>query len=128
MSRVIPGSGESEFWFEEGCYISEWSNSDTDPQLSIARARVRPGDVTRWHSLDGITERYAIVEGEGVAELGDGTRMNVGPGDVVIIPPGVAQRITNTGDSDLVFLALCTPRFRQEAYRDLECPESSSGD
>lgn len=116
-----------ECWFEEGCYISEWSNTDLDPDLSIARARVRPGDTTRWHSLDSITERYVILEGEGLAELGDGTRSRVGPGDVVIIAPGMAQRIRNTGRDDLVFLALCTPRFRPEAYRDLENGDASGG-
>jgi len=30
----------------------------------------------------------------------------------------VAQRITNIGDTDLVFLALCTPRFTRAAYED----------
>lgn len=37
-----------------------------------------------------------------------------------MIPAGVAQRIANTGTSDLLFYELCTPRFRKEAYRDLE--------
>lgn len=37
-----------------------------------------------------------------------------------VIPPGVRQRIKDTGDEDLVFLALCTPRFRKEAYREVE--------
>ena len=30
------------------------------------------------------------------------------------------QRIANTGDEDLIFLALCTPRFRENAYEDIE--------
>jgi mannose-6-phosphate isomerase-like protein (cupin superfamily) len=30
----------------------------------------------------------------------------------------VAQRVTNTGEEDLVFLAICTPRFRPENYRE----------
>jgi len=42
----------------------------------------------------------------------------VGANDVVLIPPGTRQRITNMGDGDLVFLALCTPRFRVEAYHE----------
>jgi len=37
-----------------------------------------------------------------------------------MIPPSVRQRITNVGDSDLVFLAICTPRFRPEAYEEVE--------
>ncbi len=45
---------------------------------------------------------------------------DVGEGDVVIIPPETRQRITNTGEDDLLFLAVCSPRFRAEAYLDLE--------
>jgi oxalate decarboxylase/phosphoglucose isomerase-like protein (cupin superfamily) len=39
---------------------------------------------------------------------------------VVVIPAQTAQRIVNTGQGDLVFLALCTPCFDESAYRDLE--------
>jgi len=39
---------------------------------------------------------------------------------VLVIAPDEPQRITATGPDDLVFLAVCTPRFRQEAYRELE--------
>ena len=42
----------------------------------------------------------------------------VDPGDLVSIPAGAVQWIENTGDEDLVFYAICTPRFRMEAYRD----------
>jgi mannose-6-phosphate isomerase-like protein (cupin superfamily) len=44
-------------------------------------------------------------------------------GDVVMIPAGMAQRITNTGDDDLVFYCLCTPHFHTRCYQrrtDLE--------
>ncbi|MEA3397575.1 MAG: cupin domain-containing protein, partial [Chloroflexota bacterium] len=44
----------------------------------------------------------------------------VSPGDVVLIPPGVSQRISNTGAGDLMFLCICTPPFRPECYEDLE--------
>lgn len=114
----ISGSPQSEYWFREGCYITEWSNSDADPDVSIARARVEPGRVTRWHRLDAITERYVILDGCGRAEVG-GQACDVKPGDVVVIAPGQPQRITNTGHSDLVFLAVCTPRFKPSAYSEI---------
>ena len=44
----------------------------------------------------------------------------VGPGDVVLIPPDCRQRIKNVGGTDLLFLAVCTPRFRPEAYEDID--------
>ena len=117
---VKPLDEASEYFFAEGCFIVESSNTPEDPALSVARARVEPGCTTRWHYLEGITERYVILAGEGDAEVGDLPATRVRPGDVVIIPSGVRQRIHNPGGDDLVFLALCTPRFEESAYVDAE--------
>ncbi len=103
----------------ERCSIIEISNTPDDPDLSIARARVSPGVTTRWHKLVGIAERYVIIEGAGSVEIGDHEPMDVSPGDVVLIPPFCRQRITNIGQCDLIFLAICTPRFMQDAYEDM---------
>jgi len=103
----------------EGCYINELSNTDADPACSVARARVSPGVTTRWHRLTGTVERYVIVSGAGRMEVGALPPQPVGPGDVVLIPAGCRQRITCLGDEDLVFLAICTPRFRPEVYEDI---------
>lgn len=111
---------EEEYFFDEGCHILETWNTEGDPALSVARARVAPGVSTRWHRLEGITERYLILAGAGVAELQGQAPMAVRAGDLVHIPAGLAQRITNTGAEDLVFYALCTPRFVVRAYHDLE--------
>jgi len=88
--------------------------------LSIARARVEVGVTTRWHLLEGIDERYLILSGVGNVEVGDESPRRVQAGDLVEIPAGCRQHIGNTGEVDLVFLALCTPRFVRSAYRDLE--------
>jgi mannose-6-phosphate isomerase-like protein (cupin superfamily) len=103
----------------EGCYILELSNSADDPAVSIARARVTPGVTTRWHRVLDTTERYVIIEGSGRVEVGDVSPRDVRPGDVVFIPPSIRQRITNTGARDLIFLAICTPRFTPGAYEEL---------
>ena len=110
----------AEFYTPEGCYINELSNTEADPDASIARARVRPGVTTRWHRLEATTERYVILEGVGRVEVGNLPPQAVGPGDVVLIPPSCRQRITNLGGQDLIFLAICTPRFRPEAYEDID--------
>lgn len=109
-----------EYFFREGCFIAELHNTPEDPAVSVARARVAPGSTTRWHSLDGIDERYLIAEGCGRVEVGDHPPQEVRAGGVVLIPAGCRQRITNTGASDLIFLAVCTPRFVPAAYRDLQ--------
>ena len=109
-----------EFYTDEKCFIIELSNTADDPDSSIAQARVKPGVTTRWHHLKGITERYCIISGSARVEVGDLTPRNIAAGDVVLIPPLCRQRITNTGTDDLIFLAICTPRFINEAYEDIE--------
>ena len=116
-----------EYFFEEGCFITELHNSPDDPAVSVARARVEPGRTTRWHCLEAIRERYVMVEGSGLVEIGDEAPRTVLPGEVVQIPPGCRQRITNTGSLDLLFLVVCTPRFTLNAYRDLETTGTSQG-
>ena len=117
---IKPFDATAEYYTPERCHILELSNIADDPDVSIARARVEPGVTTRWHRLAGTTERYVIVEGRGRVEVGDLPAQEVGPGDVVVIPPGWRQRIANVGDGDLVFLAICTPRFRAEGYEDVD--------
>jgi len=112
--------GEEYFLAEEGCYILELSNSDADPAVSIARARVLPGVTTRWHRLQDTVERYVILSGRGRMELVGLTPQSVGPGDVVLIPPLCPQRIANEGTDDLVFLAICSPPFHPDCYEALD--------
>ena len=116
---LIPGPVPAEFPTDERCFITEQLNLAASPDASLALARVAPGVTTRLHAVAGTTERYIILSGEGVVEVA-GEPAPVRAGDRVLIPPGVAQRIANTGAADLVFYCLCTPRFRPEAYRDLE--------
>jgi mannose-6-phosphate isomerase-like protein (cupin superfamily) len=113
-------SHSKEFYTQEACYIREISNSSSDPELSIAQARVKPGVTTRWHSLHGITERYCILQGEGIVEVAELEPQRVSRGDIVIIPASCRQRIHNAGESDLIFLAICSPRFTGAAYQQLE--------
>lgn len=121
MKPVIHSFDEGrEYYFREGCHINELSNSAGDAAVSIARARVEPGRTTRWHRLRGITERYVILQGRGLVEVGSELARSVYPGDVVVIPPQTRQRITNENTEDLVFLAICSPRFLPEAYEELE--------
>lgn len=111
---------DAEFHTEELCYINELSNHANDSDVSIAQARVAAGVTTRWHRLHGITERYVMLAGTGLVEIGDLPPQVISVGDVVLIPPLCRQRISNTGMSDLVFLAICSPRFQQAAYEDIE--------
>lgn len=53
-------------------------------------------------------------------KIGDLYPEDVNPWDMVLIPSMCWQRITNTGSEDLIFLAICTPRYKAEVYEDIE--------
>lgn len=108
------------YFTDELCHINELCNSADDPAVSVAEARVEPGVTTRWHRLRGTVERYVILSGSGSVEVGDLPPTTVTAGSVVVIPASCRQRIRNSGSSDLVFLALCSPRFEQHNYEDIE--------
>lgn len=116
-THIVHCRAPNEYFFKEGCFITEWMNNPCEDAVSIARARVEPGVTTHWHRLEGITERYVILQGEGRVEIGTLAPEKVLPGALVIIPAGERQRISNAGSEDLIFLAVCTPRFRPECYR-----------
>jgi [ribosomal protein S5]-alanine N-acetyltransferase len=126
MIMPVHRNNPREYHFKENCFITELWNSSADNSVSIARVRVEPGVTTKFHRLESTCERYIIIDGEGLVEIGSEKAAAVTKGDVAVIPPGVRQRITNTGVKDLIFLAVCTPRFVPENYRDCESETGSS--
>lgn len=118
---LLRGAVGPETPIDEGCLITEYLNRAECENVSVALARVPAGTRTRLHALDGITERYVILSGTGIAEVA-GESAAVAAGDIAVIPPGAAQRVAADPGSDLSFLCICTPRFRPAAYRDLEGP------
>ena len=115
---LIPGPFPAAFPTGERCKITELLNDPSSPAVSLALASVEPGVTTRLHAVAGTVERYVMLSGTGVVEVG-GVAARVGAGDRVLIPAGVAQRIAATGGEPLAFHCICTPRFRQENYVDL---------
>lgn len=120
QANILNNETTEAYATEERCTIREWSNDSGDPALSVAEAEVDRGVTTAWHRLHGVAERYVILDGEGVVEVGSLEARRVVPGDVVRIPPGERQRIRNSGARPLRFLALCTPRFTPACYESLE--------
>ena len=116
---LIPARKPHEFATRERCFITEILNDDAEPRVSLARCRVPPGVATELHSLS-VDEWYLVETGAGAMEVGGEPAFPVKPGDTVVIAREVSQRIRNTGDTDLVFQCICTPRFTPDAYRALE--------
>jgi len=119
-TQILKANEANEYYFEEGCFILELSNSPADPDVSVARARVKAGVTTKLHRLKGVVERYVILAGIAKVEVAELEPQQVSAGDVVIIPSLCPQRITNIGTEDLVFLAICTPRFTEEVYENMD--------
>jgi len=116
MSKIIVQSQVPESYFEEDCFIAELLNTPDCPGLSIARARVEPGVSTVLHRVRGADEIYYLLSGEGQVEMDGQIIGTMHPGDLLRIPADATQRITNTGREDLIFLAICTPRFEPGRY------------
>ena len=117
---LIRGEADAaEFLTRERCHIRELLNDPRVPRVSLARCRVEPGTTTELHSLS-VDEWYVVESGGGRMELGGRPPFDIGPGDAVCIPAGTPQRVTNTGDEDLVFQCLCLPRFTPECYTPLD--------
>ena len=66
-----------EYYFKEGCYIIEVSNTDQDSAVSIAHVRVLPGQQTAWHWLTETYERYVILRDERFFRFIEITRIHV---------------------------------------------------
>jgi len=112
-----------EYWLGERIYVRELMNAPEEPELSLALCRVPVGVTTQLHSLS-VLEWYIVRIGSGVMEI-DGREIPMQAGDCVRIEPGQSQRITNTGESDLIFKSICRPRFTPEAYTNLESEDES---
>ena len=118
---IIRSKSLTEALTSEHCYIYENCVVTTgDHDVSVARARVKPGVATKAHHLEGTKEIYLIAKGEGRVCVGNMQPCEVREGDVVIIPAGTSQKIVNTGKTDLIFYCICTPSFSQDRYRDEE--------
>jgi mannose-6-phosphate isomerase-like protein (cupin superfamily) len=118
---IYPFRPETEFEIEERCFIVEMLSVRDDPACSIARARVKPGVATALHSVTGTVERYIILQGEGEVRIGQAPPQRVKAMDVVLIPANLPQSIRNVSPAeDLLFLCICTPGFRMEAFVNLE--------
>jgi mannose-6-phosphate isomerase-like protein (cupin superfamily) len=66
---------------------------------------IRPGDSIGNHPHHGEKEIYVFLEGQAMVTDDDKQEL-VFPGDVMVTPDGHSHSVTNTGDVDLVFIAL----------------------
>lgn len=70
-----------------------------------AEVTIEPGCTLGYHEHHGESETYYILSGEGEYD-DNGTKRMVKAGDVTHTPDGCGHALANTGDTDLVFMAL----------------------
>jgi mannose-6-phosphate isomerase-like protein (cupin superfamily) len=80
------------------------SPSKGSTELMAWQTEVPPGTPATPHQLTR-EELVVILSGRGRADL-DGTSTDVGPGDVVVVPPDTDFAIVNAGDETLRLLAV----------------------
>lgn len=111
-AHAAPGSGQSTV------YVYEGHRHDEGLHLQIRLVPLRraqrthdpaelltllPGGATQLHTHPDIEETSYILAGEGIAQW-DEHEIALHPGDVICYPPGVVRKMTNRGDSTLVYL------------------------
>lgn len=99
------GSGEHYHW---GSASEGWHLLDR-ADLSVIRERSPAGDRERRHYHSKARQFFYILEGRAVLEV-DGTRVELGPGQGLEIPPGTRHQFMNESDADVTFLVISSPR------------------
>ena len=79
---------------------------------SLAHAKVKAGQKTKPHKLKS-TEVYYVIAGQGLMHI-DNQSFQVGRESAIHILPNSIQCIENTGNSNLEFLCIVDPAWRQD--------------
>ena len=72
----------------------------------FSRTILPPGSSIGVHQQVGNTEPYYILKGNGIFIDADGSRIEVGAGDVCVIQCGESHGLENNSDEDLEIIAL----------------------
>jgi mannose-6-phosphate isomerase-like protein (cupin superfamily) len=94
------------------------NKSDLEIRYSLAHAKVPAGQKTGAHKLR-TSEVYYILSGSGLMHINQEAQ-NISTQCAVYIPPGAVQFIENSGDSDLEFLCIVDPAWREADEQVLE--------
>jgi len=77
--------------------------------MRSGRVRLAPGKSIGLHNTKDNEEILVFLAGHGVAQIGEGVRLQVGVGRVAYIPPQTAHDIVNTGTEPLVYIFCVAP-------------------
>jgi mannose-6-phosphate isomerase-like protein (cupin superfamily) len=90
--------------------------ADTDGDYVLIEVTVDPdGFVAAAHVHPYQSERFEIIAGEAEFTIGRKT-ITAGPGDVVVVEPGMLHRFRNTTDRELRFITEVRPALSFETF------------
>jgi quercetin dioxygenase-like cupin family protein len=78
------------------------------PRLLVGLNAFEPGQSHALHAHAGMDKLYQVLEGRGVFLL-DGRELEMGAGDLLVAPQGVAHGVRNDGPGRLLVLAVLAP-------------------
>ena len=81
--------------------------------LLVAWTVLSPHSQQRGHAHVGSEQAYVFIRGNGRMQVEEEVQY-VGQGEMVYVPPGKRHFIVNTGDENLVFIAVASPPFPVE--------------
>lgn len=86
---------------------------------SLARVLITPGNASQAHYHWKSEESYLILSGTATLNI-NGQVYRLNPGEAVLIEPHEVHKISNQGDEDLIFLAVCVPAWHQDDSFDVD--------
>lgn len=88
-------------------------NEDLKIDLSIAHAVLNVEESSLVHRVKNSVEIYYILEGNGIMHI-DNEAEEVNAGQAIYIPANSKQYIENIGNSELKFLCIVYPKWKEE--------------
>jgi len=86
---------------------------------SLAKVSIPPGNASSKHFHNYSEESYLILSGEATLEINDDIYKLI-PGEAVLIESSDVHQISNKGDQDLVFIAVCVPAWSPDDSFDIK--------
>jgi len=80
---------------------------------SIAEITISPGGAAMPHYHKKTEESYYLLSGSANLFI-KGKKLDLAAGETVLIEPGETHQILNSGEEDLVFIAVCVPAWQPD--------------
>lgn len=102
----------------------------SEPVLECDEATVKclfiePGEQAKPHIHQSAVDIMLIARGTGIATV-NGQQVRVGPGDVILNPPGTVHGIRNDSDERLVWVVIQSPPINRRTLPEKPHDASSS--